>query len=357
MSSAEPHDTGLTAPQAQVRPGYAWYVTGLLGGLYVIAFIDRLVLALLVDPVRQEFGVSDTQMSLLVGAAFAIFYSFVGLPLGRWADVGNRKRILLIGICVWSGATCLSAWATSFAGLAALRIGVAIGEAVLTPCAISLISDIFTRERRASATSFYVLCGTFGAFGAYLFGGLIVSAVAAMASLEWSFLGIEQPWRLVMLMVGIPGLLMAVVVAVTVREPPRSRPAGQAPRNDWRAVFRYLRGEGRFFWAIFVSSSLGQMLLLGSTTWTPTFLVRSHDWSIGSAGIALGITGMAASLVGLLAIPRLVNRWTLCGSRAALPRMIAIIVGGAALFIFVATLMSSGGAFLSWLGAAIVLLV
>jgi sugar phosphate permease len=328
----------------------AWYVTVLLGLLYVVAYVDRLVLALLVEPLKAEFAVSDVSLGLLIGMTFGLFYAAVGVPLGRLADRGNRRNLVVAGVFVWGMATFLSAWVTSFAALAVLRIGVAIGEAVLTPCALSMISDMFPRERRAGATSFYVFCGATGGFGAYLFGGLVVAAANAAPTLDVLGFGPLSPWRAVFLIVSLPAFVLATLFVLTVKEPARSGPqvpagATSGPVNEGLAG--YLRCDGPMLAKIFVGSSLGQLILLGLTTWTPTFLVRRYGWSVDDAGVALGSYGIVAAMVGLALIPRLANRLTLGGRRDALPIVCAASVGIALPIILIATQMETGAAFIA----------
>lgn len=329
----------------------AWCAVVLLGLLYVVSYVDRLVLTLLVDPLRAEFGIDDVSMGLLIGLAFALFYAAVGVPLGLAADRGNRRLLVLAGVLTWSTSTLLSAFAPNFEVLALLRAGVAVGEAVLTPCALSMISDLFSREKRAGATSFYVFCGTLGAFGGFALGGLVVAFVGEAGAQPF---GLDS-WRLVLLVVGIPGFVLAMLFALFVREPPRTAPApAQSERGD---LLIYLRKHWAMLGAIFVGSSLGQMMLLGVTAWAPTYLVRSHNWAISDAGVWLGVCGIIASLIGLAVIPRFANSWTQAGRRDALP----IVAVGTVLIplplVLGATQMPNGEGFLALSALAFIPLV
>lgn len=334
----------------------AWYVTCLFGLMYIVSYVDRLVLTLLIEPLKAQFMVGDTAVSLLIGLSFALFYALVGLPLARLADRGNRRNLVVAGVLLWSGCTIASAWAGSFAVLAMLRVGVAVGEAVLTPCAVSMISDLFPAARRATATSVYVFCGTLGAFGAYVFGGLAVAAAGSSAAIALPLLGEMAPWRVVFLLVGLPGLILGLACLATVREPPRSGRA-QAAASSTAELRAYLRLDGPMLSRLFAGSSLGQLLLLGLSTWTPSFLVRRFGWEVADAGIALGCFGIAASAIGLTLIPKLANRWTLGGRTDALPIVAAATVGLPCVIIVAASFMTSGWAFLMTASIAFVPLV
>lgn len=338
------------------RPVTAWYVTGLLGLLYIVSYADRLVLTLLIEPLKVAFGVSDTAMSLLIGLSFAAFYAVIGLPLARLADRGSRRNLVVAGVLLWSSCTVASAWAGSFAMLAVLRIGVALGEAVLTPCAVSLISDLFPPGRRAAATSLYVFCGTLGAFGAFLLGGLAVAA-ADSQSLAVPLLSGMEAWRVVFLLIGLPGIVLGAMFRLTVREPPRSGESRQGEPLSSAQLRNYLQRDGGLLACLFVGSSLGQLLLLGLSTWTPSFLVRRFGWQVADAGMALGVLGIVASALGLALIPRFANTWTQRGRSDALPIVASATVGVPCVLIVAATFMNDGWIFLILASLAFVPLV
>jgi len=186
--------------------GYSNYVLWVLFAVYVINFIDRQVLSVFIGPIKEEFGVSDTHMGLLVGFAFALFYTIAGIPIARWADRGNRRTIIAIGLTVWSAMTVATGLTRNFAQMALARVGVGVGEAAGSPPAHSLISDYFPPERRARA------------MGIYSWGVYVGSAIAYLGG---GYLRANFDWRTAFIVLGLPGLVMAVVVRLTVREPPR----------------------------------------------------------------------------------------------------------------------------------------
>ncbi len=266
----------------QPSPGYAGYVLGLLFVVYVFNFIDRQILTILLEPIKQELGVSDSAMGFLTGGAFAIFYTFAGIPIGRFADRGVRRSVIAVGAALWSAMTALSGLAQSFVQLALARIGVGIGEAGCSPPAHSLLSDYFPPERRATALAVYASGIHFGTAFGWLAGGQIADALG---------------WRAAFFVVGLPGILLAALVQLTVREPPRglsegSR-AGDAPST--REVFDFLWSL-RSFRHLSLASALTAFGGYAVATWTPTFLVRVHGMSLAEAGTWLGlIAGLAGA--------------------------------------------------------------
>jgi len=205
----EPEDP--PAGHGEVSRGYANYVLGVLFVVYVSNFIDRQILSILVEPIKQEFGASDTAMGFLTGFAFALFYTFAGLPIARLADFWVRRSIIALGLTVWSAMTAFSGLAQSFTQLALARIGVGIGEAAGSPPSHSLISDYFPPERRATALAIYSTGIYVGAMFGYLAGGVIKQYF---------------DWRTAFLAVGLPGLALALLVRLTVREPQRGASEG-----------------------------------------------------------------------------------------------------------------------------------
>ena len=189
--------------QSRESQRYARYVLFVLFVVYIFNFIDRQILSILIDPIKEDLGVSDTAMGFLTGLAFAVFYTVAGIPIARLADRGVRRTIIAVGLAVWSLMTALSGAAQSFVQLALARVGVGVGEAACSPPAHSLISDYFPPEKRATAISFYNSGISIGVMFGYLAGGWIVQFFN---------------WRVAFLVVGLPGILMAVVIRLTIRE-------------------------------------------------------------------------------------------------------------------------------------------
>ena len=203
---------------AYPNPAYAWYVVCILTIAYMFSFLDRQILALLVEPIRADLNISDTQMSLLQGLAFGIFYTLLGIPIGRLADRRSRRSIIAIGISIWCVMTAACGLAKNFGQLFLARVGIGIGEATLNPSAYSLISDYFPREKRARPMSFYNMGVSLGAGTAMVLGGQIISWVFSQPQPVLPLVGTLFHWQVVFIMVGLPGLLIAFLM-VTVREP------------------------------------------------------------------------------------------------------------------------------------------
>ncbi len=220
---AEP-STAAERPRPRVS-GYAWYALFVLVLVYVINFIDRQILSILVGDIKRDLGVSDAQIGFLYGTAFAVFYALFGIPLGRLADSWYRGRLMAMGLALWSSMTALSGFANSFGMLAAARIGVGIGEASASPAAYSMISDSFPKERRATALSIYSSGLYIGGALALPIGGAVTSRwEAAYPDAATAPLGLEA-WQAAFLAVGLPGLLLALWV-LTLREPMRGQSDG-----------------------------------------------------------------------------------------------------------------------------------
>ena len=224
--------------EAEAYPpeGYSWYVVVVLMLFYTLSFVDRQIIALLVEPMKADLGLTDVQMSLLGGLSFAVFYTVFGIPMGRLADSCNRRRLIAVGVALWSLMTTLCGFTSRFYHLLLLRMGVGLGEAALSPAAFSMIADYFPRRKRATALSIYSIGIYLGAGLAFTGGAILLGwADRLVSSREGNplpVLGDIQPWQIVFLAVGLPGLLLTCLLA-TVREPNRqgSGPAGGEPRS------------------------------------------------------------------------------------------------------------------------------
>jgi MFS family permease len=263
-----------------ISPRYASYVLGVLFTVYVINFIDRQVLSVFIGPIKAEFGVSDTKMGLLVGFAFALFYTFAGIPIARWADRGNRRSIIAIGLAVWSAMTVASGLARNFAQLALARVGVGVGEAAGSPPAHSLISDYFPANRRATALGIY-------AWGVYI--------GSALAYLGGGYLREYFDWRTAFYVLGAPGLVFALIVRFTVREPPRGyseRGPTTAADTTFGETLRHLLGC-RSWIHLMLGSSFLSIVGYGVLMWGFEFFGRVHGMS------PMDIGEWMAAIVGL----------------------------------------------------------
>src|SRR5580704_7968291 len=232
-----------TAPAPSLRPnqptaslGYAWYVVIILTALYMLSFVDRTILSLLVGSIRRDLGISDTRIGLLQGLSFALFYTIMGLPLGRLADTRSRRNLVAACVVVWSFFTAACSIAKSFWSLFFTRIGVGVGEAGLSPAAYSLISDYFPPERLGVAISVYYMGVFLGSALALLVGGMVVDVMARVHTVTLPLLGTIASWRVTFLVVGAPGLLGALLV-YTIKEPIRKNLLRNAEGKTARVSF------------------------------------------------------------------------------------------------------------------------
>jgi MFS family permease len=288
----------LNSRSTEPRDGaYAWYVVAVLLLAYTLSFIDRMILSLLVGPIRADLGISDTQMSLLMGFAFAIFYSALGIPLGWLADRGSRRNLIVAGVAAWSLMTAVCGLAKGYAGLFLARVGVGVGEATLSPAAYSLLGDYFTREKLGRAMAVYSIGVPLGSGIALVAGALVVKFVTEGPPLVLPWLGALEPWRLTFIVVGLPGILVALLIALTVREPLRTGGAFGVAKGEFAA---FLRTHPAALAAHFGGMSLVALVMYGAMAWIPQFLHRTYGMPVPQAGLWFGVATAICGAGGLL---------------------------------------------------------
>jgi MFS family permease len=324
--------------EARARGPYPWYFLAVILAAYVLAFMDRQILNLLVEPIKRDLGLSDTQVSLLQGVGFALFLALAGLPIGRLVDTRRRVTILSAGVAFWSLATAACGLAAAFPALLAARIGVAVGEAV-TPAGYSLIGDWFPRRRMGRAISIYQM-------GPYLGGGLALIGGAALIRATAHVEGPVSGWRLVFVLVGLPGLVLAALAA-TLREPART---GAARTPASRAeVGAYFAANWRAVLGLNLATAAAATMSYGFTAWTPSFLIRTFHMTPPQVGAAYGPIALGCGVAGSLAAG-LVGDWVV--SRGWRGGRLLVIVAAAAL----TTPLAAGAALAPGAGAALALL-
>jgi MFS family permease len=279
---------------------YSWYVVAVLCVAYTLSFVDRMVLALLVEPIKRDLGISDTQIGLLHGFAFAIFYTTLGVPIARLADRADRRKLIAAGVAFWSLMCALCGLARSFGQLFLARVGVGVGEAALSPAAFSMLADAFPPDRLGRALGVYSSAIYAGAGVALLVGGGVAAAAASTTAVQVPLLGDVRPWQLTFLVLGAPGLLVAAWI-LSLREPTRRGVATNARPVPLRAVFAWIARHGRAYGAHFAGFALLSLVFNASTAWLPSVFVRVHGWTasegahwIGLALIVFGTTGIVA---------------------------------------------------------------
>jgi len=286
-------------------PTVAWFAILVLMLAYAFSFIDRMVLSLLVEPIKADLGISDVKVSLLQGLSFALFYTLAGIPVGRMVDSGRRTNIIAVGVTLWCFMTAACGLAQRFWQLFLARAGVGVGEAALAPAAYSMISDLFPPRRRGLALGIFSAGTSVGAGLAMIIGGYAIQLITASGSHSIPFFGELAPWRLTFVYVGLPGLLVAVLIKL-VREPARQfRPAESAGERKhasipMREVLAHYRRNGRTIAFHHVAQSFAAMGSYGIMAWVPVMLMRTQGWSVAEVGNAVGSTILVAGTLGVI---------------------------------------------------------
>jgi MFS family permease len=276
------------ADEAYPSAQYAWYVVGILVVVYVFSFVDRLILNLMVAPIRRDLQISDTEISLLSGFSFALFYAVLGVPISRIADSGCRRCLIAGGFVVWSVFTAACGLARSFGQLLLMRVGVGVGEATLNPAAYSLITDYFPPERRATALGLYNMGIYVGAGIAFILGGLVIGLTASREEYVLPVLGAVRSWQLVFFLVGVPGLVFALAM-FTVAEPRRRGPGADVASIPLGEVFTYIKMNRSTFASHNIATALLAFAAYGAAAWIPSFFIRQHGLTAAETGQMLGV--------------------------------------------------------------------
>ncbi len=308
---------GMSGPKTEEGPEeeaeatpYAWFVLVVLILLYTLSFIDRQILSLLVDPIQASLGIGDTAIGLLQGFAFAIFYTFMGIPLGRLADRASRRTLIAGGLAFWSLATAACGLAQTFTQLFLARVGVGVGEAALSPAAQGLITDYFPRRRIGLAQSLYGMAIPIGGGLALVIGGAVAEAARTAGPITAPLIGQVAAWQVTFFIVGLPGLALLPLVAM-IREPKR-RVFNAAPRADAGNARAFLRSRWGFFALLFLGMAALTTYAYANVAWLPTYFIRVHGWDRATVGLFYGLTlavfGCAGLVCGGLFSDRLMRR-------------------------------------------------
>ena len=325
------HRPGITYPSRLV----AWYTVGVLFLLYWLSIIDRLIISLLVDPIRADLGITDFQFSMLLGVSFAIFYALFGLPMGWLVDRFSRRGVIYVGVTIWSLATAACGLAVGYWQLFAARIGVGAGEAALSPAAHSMLADSFPRERLTFAMTVFGLGATLGGGAAYGLGGWFVETTAHLETIAVPVFGDVRPWQVVFLALGIPGLVLGLLM-FTLPEPVRHGRLGKTAAVEeghaFTQLFQFVKSRGRFFLAHFAGFPLLGALTTGVGVWLPAYMGRHFGWSPGEIGSALGVLFGAGGVLGMLVGGKCVDALFARGYQDAHMRwmMLCVLVAGPA---------------------------
>ncbi len=280
-------------------PGKAWYAVCLLVVAFLFSFIDRIIIALLVGPIKADLGISDFGIGLLQGIAFAVFYAAVGIPIGRWADRYSRRRIIGIGILLWSIMTAACGLARNFLGLFLARVGVGVGQAALSPAAYSMISDYFPKEKLGRALGVYQAGAFVGAGLSFLIGGLVIRFAMGSPDLSLPLVGAVAPWQVVFIAVGLPGIIVALLMATVTEPVRRGTMAGHEGGIPLSEVLGYVRQHRKLFLSHFMGFALLAMPITTILTWVPAYYTRVLGYSLPEAGLTLGSILIVLSPAGV----------------------------------------------------------
>ncbi len=276
--------------------GSASYLMAVLIVAGILSYIDRQILSLLVQPVRADLHITDTEISLLHGFAFAILYAVLGLPLGRIADRANRRNLIVVGIVFWSLATVACGLAETYTQLFMARICVGIGEAALAPASVSMVSDCFRDRSRGAALGVFNTSIYLGIGVSIIIGGIVLALIKNQPEIALPLFGVRKSWQAAFILVGLPGMLVALLM-LTVREPARRTSVAAAPPLG--EAFAYFRKHRFLMIGMAAGFSFFGLSAYGLSAWTPTLLVRQHGWSISQAAIAYGLAVTIAGTLGV----------------------------------------------------------
>ncbi|MGF0238946.1 spinster family MFS transporter [Rhodococcus sp. IEGM1300] len=283
---------------------YEWYVVGLCMVAYIFSFVDRQILALMIEPIKADLQISDTQFSLLHGLAFSLFYAFMGMPIAYLADRFSRPKIIAIGVVFWSLTTAACGLSKNFLHMFLARIGVGVGEAALSPSAYSMFSDMFPKEKLGRAVGIYSIGSFVGGGLAFLVGGYVIALLKDMNTIEVAVLGAMKAWQLAFFIVGLPGILVGLLIWLTVRDPARKglqvdaqgRPKKVALSDGWRFLGRHRAT----FTCHYLGFSFYAMALFCMMSWSPALYIRKFGMTPVEAGYMLGTVMLLANTTGVL---------------------------------------------------------
>ncbi|MDJ0657007.1 MAG: MFS transporter [Xanthomonadales bacterium] len=274
--------------QSGVSRSAAWYAVVILTIAYMFSYIDRQILALMVGPIRADLNISDSQFSLLHGLAFAIFYTFLGIPIGRLADSTNRRNLIAVGVAFWSIATACCGLARSFWQLFVARIAVGVGEAALSPAAYSMLADMFPKERLGRAIGVYS-SGVFIGIGlSFIIGSVLISGIEAMGGLTLPVVGTLKAWQATFIIVGLPGVILAALV-LTLSEPVRHSRSGNSDAMPVRQVLNYVGQQRRLYLLHFFGFAMVTLLFNAIMAWAAEYFIRIHELPRADIGPKLGL--------------------------------------------------------------------
>ncbi|CAN7499758.1 MFS transporter [Neorhizobium sp. LjRoot104] len=314
-----------------------WYAVTVLCVALLVSYTDRLIINLVVDPIRNDLELTDIEISLLQGAGFAIIFALAGLPCGRLADSVNRRNLIAGGVLLWSAATIGCGLSSGFGSFFGARIAVGLGEAALVPAASSLIIDFFSPRRRGTALGFFSLGATFGAGGALLIGGLLLRWIDAGWFTHAPLIGELAPWRQLMVLVGLPGIVLLPFL-ISIPEPARRNSSGLLPL---RSVFQHLIADRGTVLRVCLVKGVLAIGDNGLFAWMPTLLQRSYGMTSMEVGsylaLAVSLSGATAAVAGGALSDWFARRWGVETRVVLLLGCYLLTIAGASMVFFAGT--------------------
>ena len=285
----------------------AWYATFVLSMLYWLSVLDRFIVSLLVEPIKRDLRLTDMQFAMVYGAGFALTFGILGLVCGALADRFNRRWLIFVGVSVWSLATAALGFAQNFWQLLVARLSVGAGEAALNPCATSMITDLFPRERLTLAMALYTLGATVGGGTAYMFGGALIDLVSHSDVVTLPIVGNIRSWQAVFLIVGLPGSLLALMIFTLPDPQRRGRARPQSWRSTYGGLLKFMNARRRFYLCHYLGFGLASAIIAGCGTWYPAHMGRAFGWSASQIGLTLGMVLIGAGIIGKVICGRAVD--------------------------------------------------
>ena len=307
-----------------------WYLVFLLFLAYLLSFLDRQIIALLVDPIKQDLGISDFQFALLHGLGFGVFFALFGIPIALAADRWRRTRVIGIGIVVWSAMTVVCGLARNYLQLFLGRVGVGVGEAALAPAAYSLLADVFDRKRLPTAMAVFSMGSTVGSGFAFLLGGRLLDWLEGWDRSHINWLNGFADWQLAFMLAGLPGLFLAILIFRFVE--PKRRGLLEAPPSDalqqLRTTFDFLMARRRLYLGIFLAIAATTAMSSGFIVWTPVYLIRHFGLTPAQAASHFGSIFVIAASLGVLTGGVLASRWQPRFGQQACLRVMVLAISG-----------------------------
>ena len=291
-------------PAAPERSSYQWYVVIICMVAYILSFVDRQILSLMIEPIKADLMLSDTQFSLLQGLAFSLFYAFMGVPIAALADKKSRVKIISVGIAFWSLATAACGLSKNFIQMFLARLSVGAGEAALSPAFYSIVADLFPKHKLGRALGVYAIGAFIGSGLAFLIGGYVIGLLKDVSFVTLPVIGEIKTWQLTFMIVGLPGVLLALLMILTVREPERKGlkmdANGVAVKASFKNSIGFIKTHKKTFFCHFVGFSFYTMMLYSLLGWAPAYYMRHFGLDASQTGYILGSIILVANTSGAL---------------------------------------------------------